>query len=377
MKVLQLASFSGNIGDNAHVAGLRNTLRQHLGSGLAFHDLEIRRFYKSWNEARFDRSFAEYANQHDALIIGGGGFFDMNFPYSVTGTTIDLSSKILDAIKVPIVFHGLGCNQLRDPDPECANKFRTFLDRILAKDKCLVSVRNDGSHEIIENHVGSAYAKQIHEIPDPGFFFQLDEAYTNTFKTLLKKDARYIAICLAGDEAQARYGDPVRFPEKMGKSLQRLLDVYDDLNLIFFPHIFQDLETIYNILGHLPDQTRRLRTQVAPCFQGANAEQYIFSLYSQCDIVVSNRLHGIVVPVSLGIASVAFCDNATRKVPRLIEKIDLADYKYLYTEDLDGFHDTVCDTLAKSTTFKKRSAVLLESLTIVNDRFIEKFKAIL
>ena len=61
MKVLQLASFSGNIGDNAHVSGLRNCLQQHLGSDLTFHDLEIRRFYKSWNEANFDSD------------LGGGG----------------------------------------------------------------------------------------------------------------------------------------------------------------------------------------------------------------------------------------------------------------------------------------------------------------
>ena len=377
MKLLQLASFSGNVGDNAHVAGLRNSLHRQLDPELTFHDLEIRRFYKSWNEARFDHSFAKLANQHDALIVGGGGFFDMNFPYSTTGTTIDLSDEILNAIKVPIVFYGLGCNQLQAPNPECTGKFRTFLDRLLEEDKCLVSVRNDGSLEVIEKYIGNAYSKQIHEIPDPGFFFQLKKPYFDTFKDLLKKDAKYLAFCLAGDEAQARYGNPSHFAARMGQTLQHLLDTHNDLNLVFFPHIYNDIEIIYSILAQLPDQTRRLRTQVAPCFQGAGAEQYIFSLYSQCDIVVSNRFHGIVVPVSLGITSIAFCDNATRKVPCLIEKINLADYKYLYTETLDGFHEAVCDTMKKNAIFKQQTATLLENLTTVNDRFIEKFKMIL
>lgn len=375
MNILQLASFSGNIGDNAHVDGLRHSLQQHLQADLTFEDLEIRRFYKSWNEARFDREFAEKVNQYDALIIGGGGFFDMNFSSSVTGTTIDLPNEVLDAIQAPIIFYGLGCNQLQDPEKECIVKFRAFLDKVLAEDKCLVSVRNDGSLDVIEKHVGKTYSERIHEIPDPGFFFQLDDTYTNMYDSLLKEGECYMGICIAGDEAQSRYGNEEQFAIEMGKALQTILESNPGLNLVFFPHIYQDLEITYGILKHLPDQTRRLKTLVAPCFQGSHAEQYIFSLYKKCDLVISNRFHGVVVPVALGIPPIAFCDLATRKVNKLIEKINLPEYKYAYSQDLTDLPDFVGGLLGRKETFVEKSGEILCNLKRVNEDFISRFAA--
>ena len=377
MKILQLASFSGNVGDNAHVAGLRNSLKHHLGSDLTFQNMEIRCFYKSWNEAHFDHEFAKEVNQYDALIIGGGGIFDMNFPYSVTGTTIDLPNEILDSIQVPVIFYGLGCNQLQDPAKECIVKFRAFLDKVLTENKCLVSVRNDGSLEVIEKYVGHSYSERIHEIPDPGFFFQLDDAYTGMYDSLLKKGEHYMGLCIAGDEAQSRYGDKEHFVIEMGKALQTILKGNPDLNLVFFPHIYQDIAIIYGILKHLPDPTRRLKTLMAPCFQGLHAEQHIFSLYKKCDLVVSNRFHGIVVPVTLGIPSIAFCDLATRKVNKLIEKINLPEYKYAYTRDLTDLPDFVDGLLGRKEAFVEKSEKILCDLKRMNDGFMGQFASML
>lgn len=375
MNFLQLASFSGNIGDNAQISGLRYSLKRHFGESLTFSDLEIRQFYQSWNELRFDREFAHFSNQNDALIIGGGGFFDMNFPYSASGTTIDISNEVFDLIEVPIVFYALGCNQLRAPAPECVDKFRQFLDNVLADDKSLVSVRNDGSYDVIEQYLGPFYAERIHEIPDPGFFFQPDESFCNLYNPLLNPNFSYLGICLAGDDPHLRYGSKSGFAESMAEALRDFLNMETTTNLIFFPHIYKDIDIIHSVLEFFPDQLRRMRVQIAPCFQGNPAEQYIFSLYRKCELIISNRFHGVVVPISLGIPAVAFCDHATRKVAALMDKINLPEFKYSYRENLDDFAHFIRGLFDQRHAFYRTSSRVLSDLKCMNDNFLNLFSS--
>ena len=48
MKILHIASFNGNIGDNAHHNGFRKNFSEIIGvRNLIWDELEIRKFY--WN----------------------------------------------------------------------------------------------------------------------------------------------------------------------------------------------------------------------------------------------------------------------------------------------------------------------------------------
>lgn len=75
LKILHVASFIGNIGDNASHAGLYNILDKFSEPYLV-DCVEIREFYLNYKAGPikiFDESFVSCANKYDLVVIGGGG----------------------------------------------------------------------------------------------------------------------------------------------------------------------------------------------------------------------------------------------------------------------------------------------------------------
>jgi polysaccharide pyruvyl transferase WcaK-like protein len=170
LKVLHLASFSGNMGDNANHRGIRKIFNKYLNFNMTYDELEIREFYISWGKRFFDSSFADLVNDYDLLIIGGGNFFDLYLDKSVTGTTINMTEQILQKIKTPIVFFGVGFDPYKGITDELINRFKRFLDNLLESEKVFISLRNDGSVENIKKYIGEEYVKYICKVPDGGFY---------------------------------------------------------------------------------------------------------------------------------------------------------------------------------------------------------------
>ena len=56
MRILQVASYNGNIGDCANHTGFRSEWKRQIGEDI-FENLEMRYFYRSWNQRKFDESF--------------------------------------------------------------------------------------------------------------------------------------------------------------------------------------------------------------------------------------------------------------------------------------------------------------------------------
>ena len=74
IRILQLASFSGNIGDNISHIGFKNLLNQ-LHLDLDITRLEIRKFYNNYNlsdKRFFNQELISEINSYDGCIIGGG-----------------------------------------------------------------------------------------------------------------------------------------------------------------------------------------------------------------------------------------------------------------------------------------------------------------
>ena len=137
MKIAHLTSFGGNIGDKLHINGIRNKIKEEFSlsnKDLIFTNIELRLFYQNIRQRSFNDEFVSQVNQHDTLIIGGGGFFDINIEQSSTGVTIDFNERILEKIKIPIIFYGLGCNQLSPQEHlkriDFENLLITFLKKI-------------------------------------------------------------------------------------------------------------------------------------------------------------------------------------------------------------------------------------------------------
>src|SRR5690606_42120989 len=97
MKVLHIASFRGNIGDNLSHLGFAKIL-ESLNVIAEIVRVAIRKSYKNYDgvdKCFFDRKFIDTMNRYDLVVIGGGGFSDFWIEGIVRGTTIDLNHDII------------------------------------------------------------------------------------------------------------------------------------------------------------------------------------------------------------------------------------------------------------------------------------------
>ncbi|MFW3341613.1 hypothetical protein [Aliarcobacter butzleri] len=119
---MHIASFSGNIGDNASHIGFYNILSSIIDYDIA--QIEMRKFYQNYNKAdklSFNKEFIEYINSFDICFIGGG-FLDYHIKDSKTGTTIDIDLSLIKNIKTPTYFTSLGSNPHKEVPKENIEK---------------------------------------------------------------------------------------------------------------------------------------------------------------------------------------------------------------------------------------------------------------
>jgi len=372
LKVLHVASFQGNIGDNANHSGVRKLLRKNLDFTLEFTNSEIRELY--WGSFKFDDTFADIANKHDLVIIGGGNYFELWVDKSCTGTTLDINKDVLKAIKTPILFNGLGCDVEKGTNEENINKFKNFLDYVLGDPGYLVSVRNDGSFRTIENYIGKEYASQIYRIPDGGFFTEVGDYY---HPELPKDDnSNVLGISLAGDMLDIRFSSPshpekisyIEFLDTFSNLLNKILAEDRSLRLVFFPHIFRDLDIIYNVLERVEDRYRRTRITVAPYLQGAGSQEYIFDLYRRCNLILGMRFHANVCPIGLNVPTIGLITYP--KIRYLYNELGMNERAIL--ADHPGFGTLLLEKISETILNKQQiqqdySALNAKLLTEVNE----------
>ena len=180
--------------------GFRPWFADQVGRNVEWTNCEIREFY--WKERAFDADFVVLANSFDALVIGGGNYFELWVENSPTGTSIAITPEDFDKIDVPILFNALGVDSGQGVPDASRNYFTLFLSKLLASDQYLVSVRNDGAVDTLREEISPDHANAVHQIPDGGFFMRLPQ---NSKSPLLVPDTSYIGINVANDMAEVRF----------------------------------------------------------------------------------------------------------------------------------------------------------------------------
>ncbi len=378
-KILHVASFSGNVGDNANHNGLRNSLKKLTGKKLTYTELEIRRFYQNYtyeDKLRFDASFAKLANEHDLVIIGGGNFFEVWIDSSSTGTTIDMPLNIVDKIETPIFFFGLGFDPYKGAPKENVEKFKRFIDHILKKEIHTVTVRNDGSAKHIAKYLGKEYLNKVHTIPDGGFFLQIDKKAENP----LRIKSNYFALNIAKDMAALRFKEDMNgisyetFIYKLAHILDSFLHSHEDLELVLVPHIFSDLDAVFDLLEEMEERHRRNRITVAPLLHGEGAEEIIFSIYDDAVFSMGMRFHTNVCSIGLGTPTIGLVSYP--KLHDLYEELDMLDRTV--NVNISGFEKELAammeNTLLNTTDIKKRYKKVKSELEVsMQDRLSTLF----
>ena len=307
MKILHVASFDGNIGDSANHAGFYQYFKRYVAKESSFTPVEIRDFYKSWSLRTFDTQFVQEANRHDMLVFGGGSFWEPKWDYSATGTTIDLRDAILEAIKVPVLFNGIGVNTHKGTTPEALTRFTCFIQKILSSEQYFVSVRNDGSMDELKKICGEDLLGGVLKVPDGGYL--IDPPGVNN--PCIEPGKRHIGIVLGGDMPELRFGEGDNtlsrkgFTEAFSETCNRLLAEDNSLRLVFLPHIAMDLGFISDIVLRLNDKFTRTRVSIGPLLNGSATDgMYVFGMYRNFDLLLGMRHHASVCGIVAGVPTV-------------------------------------------------------------------------
>lgn len=376
MKVLHVASFSGNIGDNANHMGFRPWAEEQLGPlHVDWTNLEIREFF--WGSRSWDKAFTDFVNEHDLLVIGGGNYFELWVENSPTGTSIAIDAKTFSRIKVPVFFNALGVDPGQGASDWAVQRFRGFLDTLLADDQYLVSVRNDGARRNLRDHIGTDYANAVHLLPDSGFF-----ATFPPFRLSLtepKKNRKRLFINVASDMPETRFrafspSNPIEdFAREVARSVTDISEALPESDFYFMPHIFRDLQTISLVVSHLPDQLRRTRVAQGPYGTGNEAAKISFGMYATGDLVLGMRFHANVCSLGMGKETIGL--NSYPQIQALYHELDQPDR--LVDVDHPGFNerltDKACNILSRNSTFARSPLDAKEKVSSLRDSFASKF----
>lgn len=313
MKILHLAAHAGNIGDNASHIGLRTLLSSILKSPFSITPLEIRRFYNNYSlpdKMLFNKEFAELANSHDLLLIGGGAFLDFWVEGSETGTTLNISKPILDKISTPIIIASVGCIPHKEVPEGNVEKLRRFLDQLLTKKNVFLALRNDGSTQVLKQLFGIRFA-EIPEVLDHGFFYENDGSHYTPC------EQPYILINTTDDQVKMlnrKTGlvDEKTFVEQMQLLVNRVLEE-TSYSIVLAPHIYSDFKAINVLLEKVHHSHFRSRIVTTPHVQGDYGCNQIFSAYKNSNLVIGMRFHANVCSMAMNVPSlgIAALDRVT------------------------------------------------------------------
>ncbi len=371
LRVLHLAAFSGNIGDIANHQGFYKQFTKTIPA--TFTSLELRRFYKNRSELAFNEAFVEMVNQYDLLVLGGGGFFDLRWDASHTGTTMDFSEQLIQDIKVPVLVNAMGYHEFEDVQEAHVKTFNTFLTRITQHPRWFVSVRNDGSYARMQARYGKSMERVL-RVPDHGFFFapqhhdlcQLEDANT-----------LWIGVNITNDLFSKRFNHELnteRFNVLMSDMLRRMLQERPHCKLILFPHTHQDVETIGTLLRMLEDKYKRERIVVAPLFVEGASVEHVFSLYRLCSAVVAMRFHASVCCIGMQIPTVGLAGH--EQISSLYEELGLQEW--CVKADREQFANDVLERvnqcLAQKDAIQERYTQVMHTLSEQSDLYLSRVK---
>lgn len=323
IRVLHLASFDGNVGDNANHNGFYKYLKKIPGLEFNIQSLEIREFYRK--KRFFDESFVSLANKFDLLIVGGGNYFELWVEHSPTGTSFMIQPDLFKKIEPPVFFNALGVDPGQGATSESCKKFENFLSIVLDEPKNFVSVRNDGSLQALKDYLGPEYSSKVFWTPDAGITVDVDDEFE-----LFDDGRQFAAINLAGDMLETRFPgtsgliDTTYFIRSFAKLSEKILTEGLVDELLFVPHIYKDLAITNSVLENISDSAVRSKISVAPLLHGEGAERKIFALYKNAKIALCMRFHANLCSIGLGTPTIGLCNY--RQIDQLYREINLGQY---------------------------------------------------
>lgn len=348
MKILHIASHKGNVGDMINHKGFYILFKDLLGEAR-IDKVEMRDFYYSAKERKsFDKEYAELINTYDLCVIGGGGYFDVQWDHSATGTTLDFSEEFVDKIEIPVLVNAMGYHEYPGITNEkmCAC-FKKILDIIAKKRNWLITVRNDGSIERMKHTYGDLVEQKVCKVPDNGFFCPFD------FTECPKENV--LGLCITNDLFSRDFNNGISENEFNGYiSCFIEKQIAKGWKVMLIPHTPADVAVIGAVLTNLSAEHKRNSIIVAS--YDANSELAIEQLawfYSRCNCIIGMRFHSLITGLNLRIPTIALAGHA--QIKALFDDLNLEEYCVkVNTTDVDDILESVLEKCMSDVGLKDR-----------------------
>lgn len=225
-------------------------------------------------------------NQHDGLIIGGGGLFlvDTN-PNKISGWQWPCPIELLEEIKVPIIVFGVGYNRFRNQE-DFSEQFKKSIQKLVEK-STFFGLRNHGSVESIKQYLPEKYYSKLKFQPCPTTL--LTEYYPRIPQMKNKKN-RIVAINIAMDRPNMRFG------VMENEIFETIGEIINDIRRknwrpILYSHLSIDHEAA-NLL-HIK------KVEIEELNLDKKAPREVIKAYSEVSLAIGMRGHAQMIPFGL------------------------------------------------------------------------------
>jgi polysaccharide pyruvyl transferase WcaK-like protein len=382
MKILHLANWnSTNIGNGALIYGTERVISEDIPHvefvAEAWDDYTFKR-------KKFDETFVELVNKHDALLVNGAVTFNaFRLQMKNTGTRFDLPLNLLDKIEKPIILYGLSYRCW--PFQEYPNRkaFIGWLNYMISRENVFFGVRNDGTKEWLKRKFGVDSIK-IHEVPDPALFVpvenhdypELHPTYKNILIAFNNEDAPYrfaSPLSMLLYKVGKHVIDPARLNRGMSRlglykkersrtvrelaiATQEIIKKHEDVQFILVPHYLDDYDMLDEFINVVQERIAHQRI-VSTGLVSVPHTPYFYGRYAKADLAISMRVHSMSPSIGLGIPVIPVTSQG--RMRNFLKKANLEDIAVDVSADDFGKDIAVRanELLDNSEAFKEKTRV--------------------
>jgi polysaccharide pyruvyl transferase WcaK-like protein len=365
LKILHLASFSGNIGDRINHFGFYPWISTFFKNNVDWKKLEMRDFYTS--KLRFDDSFIELANASDLVIIGGGNYFELWPSHSRTGISIDLLPEDYEKIKTPIFINAIGVDPGQGICVNAHQQLPEIMNFINNSNRILFSVRNDGSKRSISSFISDDTLIDI--LPDHGFFAHGHEIKSSQ----IEKGPFNLGINLAMDMNKIRFKglSEKEFIKIFADKLSELIAKFD-IHLTLFSHVYSDLIVLNRVLERIPELFRRHKMTFVEFEDSETNAKRILEKYRTLDLNIGMRFHSNVASIGAGVSTLGLANYP--QISNLYEELDQENLCFDVTTEIgiDKLFDEITENIVNKSRYAKINSEMMNKIKTQRNFFSSK-----
>lgn len=375
--VWHVGAWANNYGDRVLQAANTNILKDRCKEDLQFVYIDTQKTY--FSEALIEKMNAEA----DLMLIGGGGLiFHRPIDKSHSGWQVNIDTKSIDKIKVPIAVYGIGYNKFaydRHVFPQLMwDNIQVMVDK-----SEVFSVRNWGTYRAMEEH--GIKMDKIEVVPDAGMFIKAEPFNHRVFQN----DKIKIGLNWAADRPEQRFISDQRLNQSMRATLELCRDVVEkyDAKVYLIEHLLRNdmnaeikdqlHDMVADILGF--DAVvlyEELYEELYPPFDYTAG--FFADIYRQMDLVYGMRGHACIVPFGQNTPVIGIGQH--KKVKWFLDEVGLAEFcvpEIAKQSHRDKFMSLTDKVLSDPLKHRELTAATFQSEERTKDNFIDKIAMIL